>query len=134
VKTNFDYFIKTFGACQYHLGHFSQAELFILLCMYYQSLCMQLIVHFQLSDLNGIDDDELTVRILIHLSCSKRSVRLSKGAKRKTYCPSLVDCLNSFVIFAQVSEMYSSSSRLSDFSCRSINSNFITRMMFNYIY
>lgn len=57
----------------------------------------------KLSELDGYDDDVRTIRTLVHLSCSKRSVRLSKAAKRKTYCPSIKDCQNSFVIFAAVS-------------------------------
>lgn len=61
----------------------------------------RLMYMFILSDLDG-NDDERTVKLLIHLSCSKRSVRLAKAAKRKAYCPSLTDCQNSFVIFAQV--------------------------------
>ena len=52
-------------------------------------------------DLPG-DHDDHAVRALVHLTCNKRSLRLSKGAKRKTWCPSVTDCLNSFVIFAQV--------------------------------
>ena len=47
-------------------------------------------------------DDTRVIKFLVHLACSKRSVRLSKGSKRKTWCPTVSDCLMSFVNFAEV--------------------------------
>jgi hypothetical protein len=52
-------------------------------------------------------DDIKALKTIIYMMCSKCSIRLgaSKDAtkkKRKTWCPSVEDCLQSFIIFAQV--------------------------------
>lgn len=49
---------------------------------------------------NG-DNDITAVKTLVHLTCTKRHIRLTKAAKRRTWCPTVGDCLQSFVIVAQ---------------------------------
>jgi len=48
------------------------------------------------------DNDITAVKTLVHLTCTKRHIRLTKAAKRRTWCPTVGDCLQSFVIVAQV--------------------------------
>ena len=57
------------------------------------------------SALSG-DNDALGIRALVHLTCNKWSLRLTKGAKRKAWCLSVAECLNSVVIFSQVNYSY----------------------------
>ena len=50
-------------------------------------------------------DDIRAVKLMVQLTCSRRSLHLANSAsngKRKTWCPSVKDCLQSFIIFAQV--------------------------------
>ena len=59
-----------------------------------------------LSDAND-NDDVKALKAMVYNTCLKRSIRLAASTyatkkKRKTWCPSAEDCLQSFLIFAQV--------------------------------
>lgn len=72
-----------------------------------------------LSDANDSDDVK-ALKAMVFSTCSKRSIRLATSQdatkkKRKTWCPSGEDCLQSFLVFAQVYKRLFSVSELNYF-------------------
>ena len=68
-------------------------------CFWLEDVC---IVYAYSGLASHADDDIRALNAMVHLTCSKRSVKLPKGAKRKAWCPTVAECMNSFVIVVQV--------------------------------
>ena len=53
--------------------------------------------------LSGVEEESAAFCALVRLTCSKRTIRLSKDAKRKSWSASVADCGNGFFFIEEVS-------------------------------